>query len=50
MLKIYVIIVAGMYIVVTMVYVLEFLVTRSGAGWGLDRAIEYALLWPARLI
>ncbi len=50
MLKIYVIIVAGMYMVVTMAYALEFLVTDSGSGWGLDHAIEYSLLWPSRLI
>ena len=48
--KIYVIMVAGLYMVITMAYALEFVVTRSGAGWGLDRAIEYALLWPAKLI
>ena len=50
MLKIYVIIAASMYMVVTMAYVLEFAVTHPGGGWGMDRIIDYALLWPARLI
>ncbi len=48
MLKIYVIVVAFMYVLVAMVYAVEFGMTHS--GWGTDRVIEYALLWPARLI
>ena len=49
-LKVYVVMAAGMYMLITMLFTLEFLVTRAGAGWGLDRAIEYALLWPTRVI
>ena len=49
-LRIYVIIFVGMYIAVTMAYALEFLVAHPDAGWGVDRAIEYSLRWPLRLI
>jgi hypothetical protein len=45
--KIFLIIIATLYTVVTMAYTLEFVVTRS--GWGLSKAIEYSLLWPTRI-
>ncbi len=50
MIKIFPMIFAFMYVVISMVYALEFVVTRSGGGWGLNQVIEYSLFWPARLI
>ena len=46
--KIIVTIIAFTYLLVAFVYAIESGWTHS--GWGMDRIIEYALLWPARLI
>ena len=50
MLKIFPMIFVFMYVLISMVYTVEFVITHSGDGWGLDKVIEYSLLWPARLI
>lgn len=49
MLKIFPIIIAFMYIVITMSYAVVFAVTHSGSGWSLNAAMDYALLWPLRV-
>ena len=50
MLRIYVIIVGVMYMAITMVYAVEFIMTHPGSGWSAYQAFEYALRWPLRLI
>ncbi len=50
MLKIFPMIFAFMYVIISMVYALEFVVTRSGGGWGLWQVVEHSLFWPLRLI
>ena len=50
MLKIFPMIFAFMYLLISMAYSVEFLVTHSAGGWGVEKVIEYSLLWPARLI
>ena len=50
MLKIFPMIVAFMYVLISMAYTVEFVVTHSGGGWGFEKVIEYSFLWPARLI
>ena len=50
MLKIYLIMVAGMYMAVAMAFGLDFVVEHLDAGWAPDAIVEYSLLWPLRLI
>ena len=50
MLKIFPMICAFMYVLISMAYTVEFVVTHSGGGWGLVQVVEYSLFWPARLI
>ena len=50
MLKIFPMIFAFMYVLISMVYVVVFVVTHSDGGWGIEQVIEYSLLWPTRLI
>ena len=50
MLKIFPMIFVFMYVLISMAYTIEFVVTHSGGGWGLAQVIEHSFLWPTRLI
>ncbi len=44
------IIVGVMYMAITGVYAVEFIMTHPGSGWSAYQGIEYAMRWPLRLI
>ncbi len=48
MLRMYLIIVGVMYMAITGVYAVEFIMTHP--GWSAYQGIEYAMRWPLRLI
>lgn len=49
MLRLFPIIVAFIYMFITMAYLVVFTVTHSGSGWSMGAVADYALLWPLRV-